>query len=71
MIKLKVNEVEIEIEDGLTVLQACEIADFSEYPACFAHSVAVSRPFSLTNISTKALCFGVNAPSLILGIFLV
>ena len=26
MLKLKVNEVEIEIEEGLTVLQACEKA---------------------------------------------
>ena len=26
MLKLKVNNIEVEIEEGLTVLQACEIA---------------------------------------------
>ena len=28
MLKLKVNDIEIEVEEGLTVLQACEIAGF-------------------------------------------
>ena len=26
MLKLKVNEIEVEVEEGLTVLQACEKA---------------------------------------------
>ena len=26
MLKLKVNEIEVEVEEGLTVLQACEQA---------------------------------------------
>ena len=26
MLKLKVNDIEVEVEDGLTVLQACELA---------------------------------------------
>jgi NADH dehydrogenase/NADH:ubiquinone oxidoreductase 75 kD subunit (chain G) len=28
MLKLKVNDIEIEVEEGLTVLQVCEIAGF-------------------------------------------
>ena len=28
MLKVKVNDIEIEVEEGLTVLQACEKAGF-------------------------------------------
>ena len=29
MLKVKVNDIDLEVEDGLTVLQACEIAGLS------------------------------------------
>jgi NADH-quinone oxidoreductase subunit G len=36
MLKLKVNNIEVEIEEGLTVLQACENAGV-EIPRFFYH----------------------------------
>ena len=39
MIKLKVNEIEIEVEEGLTVLQACEIAGFE----IFSHGISIKN----------------------------
>ena len=42
MIKLKVNEVEIEIEDGLTVLQACEIAGFEIPRFCYHEKLSIA-----------------------------
>ena len=36
MLKLKINDIEIEIEEGLTVLQACEKAGV-EIPIFFYH----------------------------------
>ncbi len=32
MLKLKVNEIEVEVEEGLTVLQACEKARVGRNP---------------------------------------
>ena len=36
MPKLKVNDIDIEVEDGLTVLQACEQAG-AEIPVSYTH----------------------------------
>ena len=35
MLKLKVNEIEVEVEEGLTVLQACELADVEIPRFCY------------------------------------
>ena len=36
MLKLKVNDIEVEVEEGLTVLQACEKAG-AEIPVSYTH----------------------------------
>ena len=36
MLKLKVNDIEVEVEEGLTVLQACEKAG-AEIPLSLIH----------------------------------
>ena len=38
MLKLKVNDIEVEVEEGLTVLQACEKAGV-EIPCFYYHEV--------------------------------
>ena len=42
MIKLKVNEIEIEVEEGLTVLQACEIAGFEIPRFCYHEKLSIA-----------------------------
>ena len=42
MIKLKVNEKEIEVEEGLTVLQACEQAGFEIPRFCYHEKLSIA-----------------------------
>ena len=42
MIKLKINEIEIEIEEGLTVLQACELAGFEIPRFCYHEKLSIA-----------------------------
>ena len=42
MIKLKVNGLEIEVEDGTTVLQACEAAGFEIPRFCYHEKLSIA-----------------------------
>ena len=42
MLKLKVNEIEVEVEEGLTVLQACEKAGVEIPRFCYHEKLSVS-----------------------------
>ena len=42
MIKLKVNDVDIEVEEGLTVLQACEIAGAEIPRFCYHEKFSIA-----------------------------
>tara|TARA_B100001123_G_scaffold310500_1_gene347198 strand:- start:1272 stop:3302 length:2031 start_codon:yes stop_codon:yes gene_type:complete len=42
MLKLKVNDIEIEVEEGLTVLQACEIAGFEIPRFCYHEKLSIA-----------------------------
>ena len=42
MIKLKVNDVEIEVEEGLTVLQACELAGAEIPRFCYHEKLSIA-----------------------------
>ncbi len=42
MLKLKVNDIEVEIEDGLTVLQACEKAGFEIPRFCYHEKLSIA-----------------------------
>ncbi len=42
MLKLKINDVEVEVEDGLTVLQACEIAGAEIPRFCYHEKLSIA-----------------------------
>jgi NADH-quinone oxidoreductase subunit G len=42
MPKLKVNNIEVEVEDGLTVLQACEKAGVEIPRFCYHEKLSIS-----------------------------
>ena len=42
MLKLKVNDIEVEVEDGLTVLQACEKAGFEIPRFCYHEKLSIA-----------------------------
>ncbi len=42
MLKLKVNEIEVEVEEGLTVLQACEKAGFEIPRFCYHEKLSIA-----------------------------
>jgi NADH dehydrogenase/NADH:ubiquinone oxidoreductase 75 kD subunit (chain G) len=42
MIKLKVNDVDIEVEEGLTVLQACEKAGVEIPRFCYHEKLSIA-----------------------------
>ena len=42
MFKLKVNDKEIEVEEGLTVLQACEKAGFEIPRFCYHEKLSIA-----------------------------
>ncbi len=42
MLKLKVNDIEIEVEEGLTVLQACEQAGFEIPRFCYHEKLSIA-----------------------------
>tara|TARA_B100001121_G_scaffold288405_1_gene286497 strand:+ start:334 stop:2367 length:2034 start_codon:yes stop_codon:yes gene_type:complete len=42
MLKLKVNDIDVEIEDGLTVLQACEKAGFEIPRFCYHEKLSIA-----------------------------
>ena len=42
MIKLKINEKEIEVENGLTVLQACELAGVEIPRFCYHERLSIA-----------------------------
>ncbi len=42
MLKLKVNEVDVEVEEGLTVLQACEKAGFEIPRFCYHEKLSIA-----------------------------
>tara|TARA_Y100000591_G_scaffold180219_1_gene155645 strand:- start:1312 stop:3345 length:2034 start_codon:yes stop_codon:yes gene_type:complete len=42
MLKLKINEIEVEVEDGLTVLQACEKAGFEIPRFCYHEKLSIA-----------------------------
>ena len=50
MLKLKVNDIDVEIEEGLTVLQACEQAKV-EIPRFFYHE----KPVSYTHLTLPTI----------------
>ena len=47
MIKLKVNDKEIEVEEGLTVLQACEQAGFEIPRFCYHEKLSIAGNFRM------------------------
>ncbi len=42
MLKLKVNDIDVEVEDGLTVLQACEKAGFEIPRFCYHEKLSIA-----------------------------
>ncbi len=42
MLKLKINEIDVEIEEGLTVLQACELAGFEIPRFCYHEKLSIA-----------------------------
>ena len=42
MLKLKINDKEIEVEEGLTVLQACEVAGFEIPRFCYHERLSIA-----------------------------
>ena len=42
MLKLKINDIDIEVEDGLTVLQACEKAGFEIPRFCYHEKLSIA-----------------------------
>ena len=42
MIKLKVNDIDVEVEDGLTILQACEIAGAEIPRFCYHEKLSIA-----------------------------
>ena len=42
MLKLKVNEIEVEVEEGLTVLQACEKAGVEVPRFCYHEKLSIA-----------------------------
>ena len=42
MLKLKVNDVEVEVEEGLTVLQACEKAGVEIPRFCYHEKLSIA-----------------------------
>ena len=42
MVKLKINDIDIEVEDGLTVLQACEIAGVEIPRFCYHEKLSIA-----------------------------
>ena len=42
MPKLKVNDIDIEVEDGLTVLQACELAGAEIPRFCYHEKLSIA-----------------------------
>ena len=42
MLKLKVNEIEVEVEEGLTVLQACEKAGVELPRFCYHEKLSIA-----------------------------
>jgi len=42
MIKLKINEIDVEVEEGTTVLQACEIAGFEIPRFCYHEKLSIA-----------------------------
>ncbi len=42
MLKLKINDIEVEVEDGLTVLQACEKAGFEIPRFCYHEKLSIA-----------------------------
>mgnify|MGYP006232938215 CR=1 FL=1 len=50
MIKLKVNDNDIEVEEGLTVLQACELAGAEIPRFCYHEKLSIAGNLSLIHI---------------------
>ena len=42
MLKVKVNDIDIEVEEGLTVLQACEIAGAEIPRFCYHEKLSIA-----------------------------
>ena len=42
MLKLKVNDIDVEVEDGLTVLQACEKAGVEIPRFCYHEKLSIA-----------------------------
>ena len=42
MLKLKVNDIEVEVEEGLTVLQACEKAGAEIPRFCYHEKLSIA-----------------------------
>ena len=53
MIKLTVDEKEIEVEEGCTVLQACEIAG-EEVPRCLLYTSPSPRDMRRSRMPSSA-----------------
>ena len=62
MFKLKVNDIDVEIEEGLTVLQACELAG-AEIPRFCYHeklSIAGNCRMCLVEIENQSMFYGID-----------
>ena len=55
MIKLKINDKNIEIEDGLTVLQACEKAGVEIPRFCYHEKLSIAA-VSYTHLTLPTIC---------------
>ena len=56
MLKLKVNDIDVEVEDGLTVLQACEQAGVEIPRFCYHEKLSIAGncrmcPVSYTHLT--------------------
>ena len=55
MLKLKVNEIEVEVEEGLTVLQACEKAGVEIPRFCYHEKLSIAGNCRMCLVEMKNL----------------
>ena len=49
MLKLKVNDIDVEVEEGLTVLQACEVAGAEIPRFCYHEKLSIAGNCRMCN----------------------
>ena len=55
MLKLKVNEIDVEVEEGLTVLQACEKAGVEIPRFCYHEKLSIAGTVSYTHLTLPTI----------------